>query len=87
MNCENCGKTWGVEAWPEIEEMMYLTRTTRILGVQGQVKDDFIWDLDYDNAAETEGDLLEWGYVCSYCGSNIHKDDIEKVVTSYSEED
>ena len=20
MNCENCGKTWGVEAWPEIEE-------------------------------------------------------------------
>lgn len=81
MKCKSCLSTFGEEGvCPELTTVSYQTVSTPIVGIQDEINGHVIWDLDYGNETEIDGETLEYYYSCSFCGEKITEEDVKKIL-------
>lgn len=81
MECKYCLSTFGKQGVrPELTTVSYQTVSTPIVGIQDEINGQILWDLDYEDETEIDGEILEYYYSCSFCGEKITEDDVKKIL-------
>lgn len=87
MKCWGCDKEFGTETRVEEISVCEVRRSTPIIGIQDKIEDEVLYNMDYNQETEEDGDLYNHWFACEYCGTTIPDDNVESIVRSYKMED
>ena len=85
MKCDHCGKEFGTEIVVELVTICDTSRYTPIIGIQDETEDACLWDMDYEQEVEMDGDIIDEWYACSFCGETVPESNVKSIVKSYAE--